>query len=357
MAQKNPVFTLIILEMRFANTTLALALVAINTNLFAEACDGHGRDHHHHHSNNDNGNDNDLGCDEDSANGLSYEIDGRRIQRQFRVGDYNWGTLEAFQAAGARCVSSEPSPRQVQDYNDILDDYRTRFGFNRRLAAAKQIPVYFHVIKPSNGIGGDVSDAQIREQIAVLNASLEGLFEFTFAGKDSTLRDSYYEASFGSGAEVQMKSSLRKGGVNALNIYTTAPYVSNEAQHVWVHTFSHPHSILVAPFLSFVKHSKNGVLGWATLPDGVKSSVGTLNSYDGIVIRYDTLPFGSLVPYNEGDTAVHEVGHWLGLFHTFQGGCGDDAVLDGDRILDTPAEASPAFGCPDNRDVSNLNSI
>jgi hypothetical protein len=207
-------------NMIFAKTViLALALVAVNTNLFAEACDDHV--HHHHHL--ENGDDTDL-CDEDSpSNGLSYEIDGRRTQSRFRVGSYDWGTPQAFEAAGARCVSSEPSPRQVKNYNDILDDYRRRFGSNRRLAAAKQIPVYFHIIKPSNGRGGDVSYAQISEQIAVLNASFEGVFEFTNSGIDSTRRDSYYSAFHDSGAENQMKTSLRKGGANALNIYTTSP--------------------------------------------------------------------------------------------------------------------------------------
>jgi hypothetical protein len=198
--------------------------VAVNANLFAQACDGHaGHPHNPHHS--ENGNDTDL-RDEDFPNGLSYEIDGRRTQSRFRVGDYNWGTREAFEVAGAGCVSSEPAPRQVQNSNEIMDDYRRRFGSNQRLAA-DQIPVYFRVIKPTIALsrGGHVSDAQITEQISALNASYQGVFEFTCKGKDTTCiqSNSYYDANLGTPAGSKMKSSLRKDGASALNIYTSAP--------------------------------------------------------------------------------------------------------------------------------------
>ena len=59
------------------------------------------------------------------------------------------------------------------------------------------------------------------------------------------------------------------------------------------------------------------------------------------------MPWGTLKHYLQGDTIVHETGHWMGLFHTFEGGC----TPPGDLVADTPYEREPSYACNTHRDT------
>ncbi len=175
--------------------------------------------------------------------------------------------------------------------------------------AATSINVYFHVI--TSGTSGAVSSAQITDQVNVLNAAYAGTgFTFTHVATDTTNNSRWYDnLRSGSKNEKDMKKALRKGTMDDLNIYTA--------------------------------DLANNLLGWATFPQT------SFSTYDGVVLLDESLPGGSAAPYNLGDTATHEVGHWLNLYHTFQGGC----TSTGDYVDDTPSEASAAYGCPVGRDT------
>ena len=84
------------------------------------------------------------------------------------------------------------------------------------------------------------------------------------------------------------------------------------------------------------------IAGYATLPDEFAED----DPRHGIVIDYGTVP-GSPAPLDLGHTLVHELGHYFGLLHTFQGGCAEP----GDGVEDTPSEAVPAFDCAIARDT------
>jgi Pregnancy-associated plasma protein-A len=182
------------------------------------------------------------------------------------------------------------------------------------------VPVYFHVV--TDGTIGALTNAQIATQIDVLNNTFAGGeggantgFSFTLAGVTRTDNAGWFYANPGGTNEHTMKQTLKQGGDNALNLYST---------------------------------TAGAYLGWAYLPD-ITTKPG--QAYlDGVVFDWESIPGTSDTyagRYDQGETATHEVGHWLNLEHTFFGGCN----AKGDFVSDTPPEKTPTSGCPAGKDT------
>jgi len=194
---------------------------------------------------------------------------------------------------------------------------------DRASLPSTRIDVYVHVIQRDSGSGG-VSKSRIKKQISVLNKAYAGKtssrssrtpFSFKLKDIDRTRRSAWYRwappTETSNGDDVAAKAALHRGGPDDLNLYLAV--------------------------------LDDDLLGYSSFP------FATTLARDGVVVLNASLPGGSATDYNRGDTATHEVGHWLGLYHTFENGC----VSPGDAVNDTPYQANGRniFSCSTQLDT------
>jgi hypothetical protein len=231
-------------------------------------------------------------------------------------------------ASRDRCGTKQIDETIASQYESSLKSFNSRRSPGQiRKSGSVTVGVFFHVVNKGAGVAnGDAPLKWLRDQIDVLNAAYAGAdpnaeptsantpFRFSLVGVDRTTNAAWFNAAVDSPEERQMKTALHVGGANTLNFYVT--------------------------------NAGGNLLGWATFPFWYEGDP----LMDGVVILYSSLPGGSCCEprvYNQGDTGTHEVGHWLGLFHTFQGGC---AANYNDFVADTPSERKATFGCPFGQD-------
>ena len=242
-----------------------------------------------------------------AAFGITADTQGRNGQTA------GGGTRQTAMSVRPACGTRTLTDTEIAADAARVADFKKRQG---KPAAGTLIAIttYVHVLH--DGLEGLVSERTIRDQIAVLNEAYASRgFRFDMAASvpgnpnpDYTDNPAWYNDD-----ELAYKSALKEGSADDLNIYV---------------------------------NSGGGFLGYAYYP----TIVGTQSSVlDGVVLAWGTLPGAnqagiSDIPgfvYNLGDTGVHEVGHYLGLAHTFDGKCSPT----NDGVADTPAERSPDFFC------------
>jgi len=192
------------------------------------------------------------------------------------------------------------------------------------LPATVHIPVYVHVIKGKRrGERSPAGPARVRRMLRVLNNGFHGgqskantttRYVFDLRRIDYTKREGWYHAFLFGPRNNRMRTALHRGGKGALNIYVNGGGPTGQP-----------------------------VLGWTTFPWAQARNP----KLDGVAVNWKAMPWGTLKRYHQGDTVIHEVGHWMGLLHTFQGGC----TPPGDLVADTPYERDPSYACDTDSDT------
>ncbi|MEM7164912.1 MAG: M43 family zinc metalloprotease [Planctomycetota bacterium] len=195
-------------------------------------------------------------------------------------------------------------------------------------AVQYRIPVVVHVIQHANGTGY-LSPAVVQSQIDILNQDFGAITGSNGAPGTDT------------GIEFFLAATDPQGNATTGITYTTNTQWFNDNGNYWNSLAWDPQR-----YLNIYTNTADGALGYVPfLPQ--EGPAGT--NEDRVVVLYST--FGAnapMAPYNLGRTTTHEVGHFLGLWHTFDNGCGSVAACatTGDRICDTERQQWDTYGCP-----------
>jgi hypothetical protein len=230
----------------------------------------------------------------------------------------------------SRCgLPLNPNPTSVLDHPDC--DYgQTNPSATYAPTSLIRIPVVVHVIQSTSG-QGNLSTALVQSQITVLNEDYRAIAGTAGAAGTDTRIEFFLATTDPSGNPTTgiMRHTNNTWFADSGAYYNSIAWPTNRYLNI------------------YTNNAGNGsVLGYVPdLPQG-GSVLGT--NADRVVILYSAFgrPATGGAPYHLGRSCTHEVGHYLGLFHPFDFGCGSaSCYTTGDRICDTNAEANPRFGC------------
>ncbi|OAA43609.1 metalloprotease MEP1-like protein [Metarhizium rileyi] len=235
--------------------------------------------------------------------------------------------VDAVASQGSPCGTRAPSDEYVRVARQLSAEQDEGGLKARSWWETTYINTYVHIISHDETYeGGHVDGRTIKAQMDMLNANFANT-GFQFILQDTTYTvDWRYATLRNEHDEYIIKNWLRRGSYKDLNLY----YHTS----IW-----------------------DGSTGWSRFPGN--AAPGSRDFImDGCTMNVGTMPGGWYYPWNEGKVTTHEVGHWLGLIHPFEArDLSDGCHGPGDWVDDTPASASPTYGCPIWRDSCMLPGL
>ncbi|KAJ9604568.1 alkylphosphocholine resistance protein lem3 [Cladophialophora chaetospira] len=227
---------------------------------------------------------------------------------------------------------NEPLENDLWNSSSVEYRHASQIGRRQALTPLFIVDTYMHIVADNSsatqGSPGYVTDTMIQNQFEYLaNAYTNASIGYRLAGVSRVTNDTWAS----NGDDIAMKSSLRRGTYRSLNIYYQ--------------------SLLQAGANTPGVPPGSTLLGFCSLPTSGVTESTPVDQYivDGCNILSGTMPGGNMVNYNLGGTTAHEVGHWNGLLHTFNGNSCSNSDW-GDYVADTPQEQTSTSGCPATKD-------
>jgi PKD repeat protein len=213
--------------------------------------------------------------------------------------------------------NSEEDQKNKKRMNEIIYNHSINKSYSRS-GAVLEIPVAVHIVH-NNG-PENISDAAVITAINNLNLRFENASPFF----DSTGHDIQIQFCL---ASVDPAGNPTNGITRHVSPYTdlfSSPTTGDDGMKNMIRW--DPHLYMNIWVVKSISGPMLGSAGYSSLP----GSAGRAN--DGIVVWYT---------YINNSTLAHEAGHFLGLYHTFNGACRNlNCALEGDFVCDTPPDTT-----------------